>query len=101
MSLFVTEGNYDVVITGASYLALMAFFYFLPAATNALQGFFRGMGRMKMVAVNTFLQASLRTVFTYLLAPEYGIRGIAVSCAIGWSVMILAMVFEKFRLNNT
>ena len=101
MSLFVTEGNYDVVITGASYLALMAFFYFLPAATNALQGFFRGMGRMKMVAVNTFLQASLRTVFTYLLAPEYGIRGIAVSCAIGWSVMILAMAFEKIRINNT
>ena len=101
MSLFVTEGNADAIITGASYLALMAFFYFLPAATNALQGFFRGMGRMKMVAFNTFLQASLRTVFTYILAPEYGIRGIAVSCAIGWSVMIFAMVFEKFRLNNT
>ena len=100
MSLFVTEGNDAVITAGASYLAMMAFFYFLPAATNSYQGFFRGMGRMRMVAFNTFLQASLRTVCTYILAPRFGISGIALSCAAGWSVMLAVMIAEKVKLGN-
>lgn len=88
VSLFVTgEGSREVIRLGSDYLTWMALFYIFPAMNNGLQGFYRGMGKMYITMVNTFLQASIRTVCTYLLAPRFDITGIAFSCAIGWSVM--------------
>lgn len=88
--LFVTgDGSEEVIALGTAYLGWMVLFYLWPAMTNGFQGFFRGMGMMKTTMLATFLQASIRTVCTYLLAPRLGITGIAFSCAIGWSIMLL------------
>ena len=92
MGLFVTGGGEGVVELGASYLGMMAFFYIFPAFTNGFQGFFRGMGRMKMTLLGTFIQTSLRVIFVYLLVPSMGMNGAAVACVIGWSVMLLVEV---------
>lgn len=90
MSLFVTGEDASAVIsTGASYLSLMALFYFLPAMTNCVQGFFRGMGKLKITLCGTIIQTSIRVAATYLLAPIMGIRGIALACAAGWMIMLL------------
>lgn len=90
VGLFVTgEGSETVIALGAAYLGWMTLFYLWPAMTNGFQGFFRGMGMMKTTMLGTFLQASIRTVCTCLLAPRLGITGIAFSCAIGWTVMLL------------
>lgn len=90
VSMFVTgEGSEEVISLGTRYLAWMAAFYLFPAMTNGVQGFFRGMGKMYTTMLGTFLQASIRTVCTYLLVPHLGIVGIAFSCAIGWSAMLL------------
>lgn len=90
VSMFVTgEGSQEVIRLGSEYLAWMALFYLLPAMTNGVQGFFRGMGKMYTTMLGTFLQASIRTLGTFLLAPRLGITGIAFSCAIGWSTMLL------------
>ncbi len=90
VSLFVEgEGSAEVIQLGSRYLSWMAVFYLWPAMTNGVQGFFRGMGMMKTTMVGTFLQASIRTVCVYHLAPRVGIVGIAFSCAIGWTVMLL------------
>ena len=90
VSLFVTGDGSDAVITlGSQYLSWMALFYLLPAMTNGVQGFFRGMGKMYTTMLGTFVQASLRTVCTYLLVPRMGLTAIAFSCAIGWCAMLL------------
>lgn len=90
VGLFVTgEGSEEVIALGSRYLAWMALFYLFPAMTNGVQGFFRGMGKMYTTILATFVQASLRTVCAYLLVPRLGIVGIAFSCAIGWSAMLL------------
>ena len=90
VSMFVTgEGSREVIRLGSEYLAWMALFYLLPAMTNGVQGFFRGMGKMYTTMLGTFLQASIRTLGTFLLAPRLGITGIAFSCAIGWSTILL------------
>lgn len=90
VSLFVTgEGSEEVIRLGSEYLTWMALFYIFPAMNNGLQGFYRGMGKMYTTMVNTFLQASIRTLCTFLLAPRFDITGIAFSCAIGWSAMFL------------
>lgn len=89
MSLFVSEGSKDMIGLGVDYLGLMAFFYLFPAFTNGIQGYFRGMGKMKITLAGTIIQTSLRVLFVYLLTPVMGIRGVAFACAIGWSAMLL------------
>ena len=90
VSMFVTgEGAQDVIRMGAEYLSFMALFYLWPAMTNGVQGFFRGMGKMYTTMLGTFIQTAVRTLCTFLLAPRFGITGIAFSCAIGWSCMLL------------
>ena len=89
VSLFVTkEAAGEVIAYGASYLSIMAFFYILPGMTNGFQGYFRGMGRMSMTILGTTVQISFRALFTYILAPRIGIRGIAFASAIGWLIML-------------
>lgn len=98
MSLFVSgEDAAAVVSEGCSYLSVMAFFYIFPAFTNGIQGFFRGMGDMKVTLISTFIQTSFRVIFTFILVPVYGIKGIAFACAIGWSLMLLFEVPYYFH----
>lgn len=90
VSLFVSGNNaLEVIKYGASYLSVMAFLYIFPALTNGFQGFYRGMGKMYTTMAGTLIQTSFRTIFTFILAPRFGILGIAYSCAIGWSLMLL------------
>lgn len=98
VALFVAkEEAPGLVASGGSYLAVMAVFYIFPAFTNGFQGFFRGMGMMKMTLLGTFIQTSLRVVFTWILAPRMGIVGVAFACAIGWSAMLLVEIpYYKF-----
>ncbi|WP_160676181.1 MATE family efflux transporter [Clostridium sp. C8-1-8] len=87
MKLFV-QGNSEVVGLGVSYLQMMAFFYILPGWTNGIQGYFRGMGDLKITLMSTFMQMVGRVIASYILAPRLGVAGIAVSCFIGWIVML-------------
>ena len=90
VSLFVTgDGSDEIVALGSGYLGYMAFFYIYPAFTNGIQGFFRGMGKMVTTIIATFIQASLRVVFTVILTPRIGMVGVAFACVIGWSLMLL------------
>ena len=107
VSLFVTgEGAEEVVALGRAYLKWMALFYLFPAVTNGMQGFYRGMGKMYTTVIGTFLQAATRAVCAALLAPKFGIVGIAFSCAIGWSLMLLfevpyyVVTCKKHRLSR-
>ena len=101
LSRFVTgEGAAQVVALGSGYLGLMAAFYLLPAMTNGFQGFYRGMGRLRITLLGTFVQTSLRVIGTVLLAPRLGLPGIAFACAAGWSAMLafeIPLYFLKFR----
>ena len=90
MSWFVTgEDSAAIIDIGVEYLSLMVIFYLWPAMTNCVQGFFRGMGKLKITLFGTFIQTSIRVVMTYILAPSMGIRGIALACAAGWTMMLL------------
>lgn len=99
MNLFVSSSNNNIIYLGSQYLGLMAFFYLFPAFTNGIQGFFRGMGNMSLTLIGTAIQTGLRVIFTYILSPNMGINGIAYSCAIGWSAMLLFAIpfYWKYR----
>lgn len=105
MSLFVTgESAENIIAIGAKYLLLMSFFYLWPGMTNGVQGFFRGIGKLKITLLGTFIQTSVRVVTTYLLAPSMGIAGIAYACVIGWSLMLVVeiplCIFELHKIQK-
>lgn len=98
MGLFVAgEEAEQIVALGSRYLGTMAVFYLFPAFTNGIQGYFRGMGNMNITLICTFIQTSLRVIFTWILAPSMGIYGVAFACAIGWSAMLLVEVPYYFH----
>ena len=45
MQLFVSDGSEEVISLGVSYLQLIAFMYYMPSATNIIQGYFQGARR--------------------------------------------------------
>lgn len=100
MKLFISSNDTDMVRIGIRYLGLMAFFYLLPAFTNALQGFFRGMGNMKITLVSTIIQISFRVIFVYILVPYIGLVSVAYASLIGWLFMLAYEVPYYFRHKN-
>ena len=92
MRLFSSDAESDMVIVeGVKYLSTMSLFYILPGLTNGIQGFMRGMGRMKTTLIATTIQVVLRVIFTFALIAHLGITAISLACAIGWIAM---MIFE-------
>ena len=83
------EESAEVIRLGSGYLLRMSAFYLLPAMTNGMQGFFRGMGKMRTTMMATSIQASIRTICVYWLTPRFTLNAVAYSCAIGWVMMLL------------
>ena len=106
MQLFVPDSGAQIIHLGVIYLESMTIFYILPGLTNGLQGYFRGMGDLKITLISTFVQIITRVIFSYILAPRFGIAGIAFSCLAGWIVMLAYEVpsyfinRKQFRSNN-
>jgi len=81
--------NADVVAAGAKYTGAMAFLYLFAFFGEVIQGFFRGIGRLRLTMIASLLQVALRVVLSYLLIPVWGIYGICVAVASGWILLVL------------
>ena len=91
MQLFAEEGDTQVVELGVSYLRVIAFMYLLPAMTNGIQGFFRGIGDMNVTLYSTFMNMLGRVVavFVMLLILKLEFSALAWANMVGWIVMLL------------
>lgn len=91
MALFSQEGDARVVGLGIEYLHLIAFMYILPGFTNGIQGFFRGMGDMKVTLYSTFMNmvGRVAAVFAMVGLLNQGFASFAWANMIGWIVMML------------
>ncbi|WP_205461761.1 MATE family efflux transporter [Mangrovibacterium lignilyticum] len=85
---FVTDKDPQLVGPGVEYLEIMAFLYLLPGLTNLLQGYFRGVGRLKITLNATLSQMTGRVIAAYIVAQYWGLRGIALACLFGWICML-------------
>lgn len=100
MKLFISKENIKVITLGVTYLRYMSFFYIMPGVTNGIQGYFRGMGLLKITLRSTFVQMLGRVSFSYILIPFLGISGIALSCFAGWVCMLsyeVPLLFKDLR----
>lgn len=89
VAFFLPDGGDIIVNQGRGYMHLMAFFYVLPALTNSIQGFFRGIGNMKITFQSTGILTIFRVLATYLVTIRLGVPGLGLACAIGWIAMLI------------
>lgn len=89
MSLFVKDE--EVIGHGVVYLHLIAVMYILPAITNSLQGFFRGIGDLKVTLMSSFTNMTVRVIVAapMVLLWNFGIEALPYSYLAGWIAMLL------------
>ena len=88
MKLFVTDP--EVIHLGVRFLRTVSLFYLMPAFTNGIQGFFRGVGDLKVTLVsstiNMLFRAAAAAVFVLMWKLE--IEALPYSYVVGWVVML-------------
>ena len=102
MQLFVSDGSEEVISLGVSYLQLIAFMYYMPSATNIIQGYFRGLGDLKVTLISTILNMSARFVSAWLMihVMHGGFDRLAWANFFGWIAMLafqIPMIATRWR----
>lgn len=89
MALFVKDE--EVIGHGVIYLHLIAVMYILPAVTNAIQGFFRGIEDLKVTLMSSFTNMAVRVIAAapMILLWNFGIEALPYSYLAGWGAMLL------------
>ena len=102
MGLFVGAESEEVVSLGVSYLKLISIMYVMPAATNIIQGFFRGLGDLKVTLISTILNMSARFFTAWLMIHilHGGFDRLAWANFFGWVAMLvfqIPMILTRWR----
>lgn len=89
MKLFTHDA--DTIILGERYLHLIALMYIVPAVTNGIQGYFRGMGDLKVTLWSSLINMGARVLSCMILVfvCKMGITALPWSYLTGWTAMIL------------
>lgn len=89
MMLFTEDA--DTISMGVSYLRVIAFMYVVPAITNGVQGYFRGMGDLKITLWSSMINFGVRLLACMPLVFYFdmGIMALPWAYLIGWGAMML------------
>ena len=77
----------DVIAAGVMYIGTMGFVYPFAYCFELVQGFFRGVGRLRLTMAASVTQIVLRVPLSYVLIPLWGIRGICAAVIAGWVLL--------------
>ena len=83
------SGDPAVIAAGAVYTGTMGLAYVLAYYFELVQGFFRGLGKLKLTMTASTIQIILRVVLSAFLVPRYQIRGICIAVISGWALLCL------------
>ena len=89
MKMFVTDP--EVIHLGVRFLQTVSLFYLMPAATNGIQGFFRGVGDLQVTLVSSTINMIGRVIAAavFVLMWKMEIEALPYSYAFGWLLMML------------
>lgn len=92
MRLFVSDA--EVIGHGVAYLRLIAAMYLLPAVTNGIQGYFRGVGDLKITLLSSFINMGVRVLaaIPLVFVLDMGIEALPLSYLAGWIGMLITEV---------
>lgn len=102
MKLFLPEESAEVIVLGVTYLQLISFLYLLSGSGNIVQGFFRGIGDLKVTLISSLLNISVRViaVFFMLQVLNGGFGCLAWACCFGWismNLLEIPLLIKKIR----
>ena len=88
VSIFSTDPA--VIAEGAHYLKIIALMYPFPALTNGVQGYFRGIGDLRITLYSTIINMGLRVAagFFFVFGLGYGFESVPWSYLVGWISML-------------
>ena len=88
IQLFVTDP--EVVDLGVRFLRTISLFYLMPAATNGIQGFFRGIGDLRITLISSILNMAGRVAAASVLVLlwKMEIEALPYSYVFGWVLML-------------
>ncbi len=87
MRLF--SDNSEIIGAGVVYIRTMAMFYLMSFLGEVIQGFFRGIGRLRITMTASMCQIALRVFLSYFLIPAKGIPGICTAICTGWVLLVI------------
>ena len=92
--IYEDDGFEEVTGLGARYLHMIAAMYILPAFTNGVQGFFRGIGDLKVTFISSLVNMGVRVIaaMPLVFCLRMGIEALPLSYLCGWTAMLLAEV---------
>lgn len=95
----------SVIAEGMKYLKLISFMYILPAMTNGIQGYFRGIGDLKTTLFSSTLNVVVRIILVIpmVLWGNWGIEALPIAYCIGWISMLIAelpLLIKQERKNR-
>ena len=81
----------DVVKEGVTYLKLISFMYLLPAVTNGIQGYFRGIGDLKITLISSMVNMGVRVLaaFVFVFGFAMKVETFPFACLAGWIAMLI------------
>lgn len=84
--------DFEVIGHGVTYLRLISIMYLLPAATNGIQGYFRGIGDLKVTLFASIINMAVRVAAAVPLVMVFhmGIEALPFSYLAGWCAMLAA-----------
>lgn len=94
MRFFVGENSREVLTLGVSYMKFIAFLYFMSAATNMIQGFFRGIGNLSITLISTLTNMGVRVIAAWIFIRifHFDFESLAFANFCGWIAMLLLEV---------
>lgn len=100
MRLFVEDS--ETVRLGSEYLRLIACMYLLPAITNGIQGYFRGIGELKVTLLSSLVNMGVRVFAALSLVFFFkeDMTALPLAYMAGWFAMLLAevpLLIRRFR----
>ncbi len=92
MRLFVNDA--EVIGLGVSYLRVIAVIYILPAITNGIQGYFRGIGDLKITFISSLVNMVVRVLaaIPFVFWLDMGMISLPFAYLIGWTAMLITEI---------
>ena len=89
--------NEEVIAAGVAYIGTIGLLYIVSFCGEIVQGFYRGLGRLRQIMLWSAFQIGIRVVAAYYLVPKMGVLGISYSAPIPWIILVLIEGTQALR----
>ncbi len=93
------EGTAGAYSTGVGYLNFMGWFFSIIGFKMATDGLLRGSGDIAVFTIANLVNLSFRVVFSFLLAPRFGVAVVWYVVPVGWALNWAVSFFFGYKRN--